>query len=126
MTSYDPIRISKIIVIIMLFDNGTAIKSFLIVKTAMRILPFFKCHGLIVSETSGRLLLLRAHSKRLYKPLTRLWKGKQGFTIGARTEDKYWLDLSVQNFTSYLVTEIIVFNFSYTGIAVTDDESLVR
>jgi hypothetical protein len=72
MTSYDPIRISKIIVIIMLFDNGTAIKSFLIIKTAMRILPFFKCHGLIVSETSGRLLLLRAHSKRLYKPLTRL------------------------------------------------------
>jgi hypothetical protein len=41
----DPIRITKmILVIIKLFYNRTVIKTFLIIKIAMRTLPVFKCH----------------------------------------------------------------------------------
>ena len=45
------VRTAKIIlVIVKLFYNRTAIKSSLIIKTAMRILPVFKCYNLIASE----------------------------------------------------------------------------
>jgi hypothetical protein len=58
----NPLRIPKLIlVIIKLFYNRTAIKSFLIVKTAIRTLPVFKCHKLIASE-----LLLRAYYLGIY------------------------------------------------------------
>jgi hypothetical protein len=62
----DPIRISNnTLVIIKLFYSGTAIKISLIIKTAMRTLPVFKCHELIASEIASRHLQLSTHFKRL-------------------------------------------------------------
>jgi hypothetical protein len=60
----DSIRIPKFILVIMkLFYNRTAIKSFLMSKTALRILPVFKCHKLIASELHAGIYNLE-HSPR--------------------------------------------------------------
>jgi hypothetical protein len=60
------IRIPKtILLIIKLFYNRTAMKSSLIIKTAMRTLLVFKCHKLIASEIASMHLQCRAHYKRL-------------------------------------------------------------
>jgi hypothetical protein len=62
----NPIRNPKIILVISkIFYNRSAILSFLVIKTAMRTLPVFKCYEFIASEIASRHLQLRAHSKRL-------------------------------------------------------------
>ena len=100
--SGDPIRIPKIIlVIIKLFYNGTTIMFSLIIKTALRTLPVFKSHELIVTSNipRGCKTINQGHKKGTNNLLQ-----VQGQKI------KYCLGLSIQSFINNLVTKVIVLN----------------
>jgi hypothetical protein len=67
----DPIRIPIIIsVFIKLFYSGTAIKFFVITKTAMRNLPVFS----LTSEIVNRHCIAHSTLQKVVKPLTKCHK----------------------------------------------------